>query len=300
MCAPSVRGAASFLLPRNSIGKHLPKPITLSGVKPAMRSIYPVPLQETSRRTKKPMNLIEVKELSFSYGTNHVLDGISFSVREREMVTVVGPNGGGKTTLLLLMLGLLHPDTGTILIKGKKPDQVQKSIGYVPQYTHFDLDFPVNVFDVVLMGRLNKPFGFYSPADKKAARLALENVGLSELAQRPFSDLSGGQRQRVLIARALAGNPEMLFLDEPTANVDPVIGEHLFELLKKLNRQLTIILVTHDMGFVAKFTSRVFCINRTFAEHPVKAPGDEKMTQELYGTSVAAVQHEVHLGKCGQ
>lgn len=241
------------------------------------------------------MDLIEVRNLYFSHGDTSVLEDISFGVREREMITIVGPNGGGKTTLLLLLLGLLQPNRGTILVRGKKPEAVRRIMGYVPQYSLFDPHFPVTVRDVALMGCIRKAFGFYSKADYEAVDQALATVGLCELAGRPFAALSGGQRQRVLIARALVGKPEILMLDEPTANVDAVIGEHLNELLVKLSESLTILLVTHDTAFVANFTSRIFCINHRFDEHPAQQGGNQFATA-LYGTPVTAVRHDVHLG----
>ncbi|HAX37773.1 MAG TPA: ABC transporter [Spirochaetaceae bacterium] len=241
------------------------------------------------------MGLIEAQGLHFSYGDLMVLEDITFSIEQGQMVTIIGPNGGGKTTLLLLALGLLQPSRGQLLIKGKKPVAMQRIMGYVPQFSLFDPHFPITVYDVVLMGRLSRPFGFYSKADHGAVDQALATVGLCELARRPFSELSGGQRQRVLIARALVGQPEILLLDEPTANVDASIGEHLNELLRRLNQQLTILLVTHDTAFVANFTSRIFCINRSLAEHPARGMDTGTAADSLYGTAVRAVRHDVHL-----
>jgi zinc transport system ATP-binding protein len=242
------------------------------------------------------MDLMEVKGLYFSHGDTSVLEDINFSVREREMITIVGPNGGGKTTLLLLLLGLLQPNRGSILVKGKRPEAMHRIMGYVPQSSLFDPHFPVTVFDVVLMGCMRKAFGFYTKADYAAVDQALATVGLCDLAKRPFSALSGGQRQRVLIARALVGNPEILMLDEPTANVDAAIGEHLNELLIKLSQSLTILLVTHDTAFVANFTTRIFCINHRFDEHPAHPLAGGQFANSLYGTPVVAVRHDVHLG----
>mgnify|MGYP000933954958 CR=1 FL=1 len=241
------------------------------------------------------MGLIEVRNLSFSHGETKVLHDISFSIQEKDLVTIVGPNGGGKTTLLLLLLGLLQPEKGSIRIKGKKPEAVQRIMGYVPQYSLFDPHFPVTVFDVVLMGCMRKAFGFYSKNDYLAVEEVLSSLSLYDLRNRSFTALSGGQRQRVLIARALVSHPEILLLDEPTANVDARVGDHLNVLLQKLNKELTILLVTHDTAFVSKFTSRVFCINRSFAEHPSVQLEGSPFPSILYGTEVAAVQHSIHL-----
>ncbi len=241
------------------------------------------------------MSIIEVKNLSFSYGENSVLENINFTVEKNQMVTIVGPNGGGKTTLLLLLLGLLTGGQGEILVNGQHPASARRIMGYVPQYSLFDPHFPVTVHDVVLMGSLSKPFGFYSSAARQKAENALSTVGLGDLYDRPFSDLSGGQRQRVLIARALVANPEILMLDEPTANVDALVGGHLNGLLQELNKNMTILLVTHDMGFVSNLTTRVFCINRNLAEHPARELGSGPVPSVLYGTDVVAVDHHVHL-----
>ena len=244
------------------------------------------------------MSIINVKDVSFSYEGGRVLENINISVERGEMVTIIGPNGGGKTTLLLLLLGLLKPDRGTILLDGKKPEVFRRKIGYVPQYSSFDPQFPVTVREVVLMGRMGRGFGFFSALDIKASEEALENVGLKESGKHPFSALSRGQRQRVLIARALAGNPEMLFLDEPTANIDSIIGVHLNELLKTLNRTMTILLVTHDMGFVANFTSRIFCVNKTLVEHPCGPAETGRGLDHLYGTGVTPVRHDQFCKGC--
>ncbi len=206
---------------------------------------------------------IRLDAVSFSYEEKPVLNNISFNVYDRDIITVVGPNGGGKTTLLKLILGLLKPDSGSIIINGRRP-------GYVPQYSHFDSKFPITVFDVVLSGRLTSGWGFYSRKDRKEAEKAISDMQLENVRNSHFSALSGGQRQRVLIARALAGDPEILLLDEPTANVDASVGSYLSEILLELNRELTIMLVTHDMGFVHSLTGRVFCINRVFHEHPLE------------------------------
>ncbi len=243
------------------------------------------------------MNIIEVKNLYFSHGENRVLENIDFTIEENEMVTIVGPNGGGKTTLLRLMLGLLTPDKGKVLINGKAPAESQRIIGYVPQYSLFDPFFPVTVLDVVLMGSLKRSFGFYKKEDVASAKKALETVGLQELTKRPFSELSGGQRQRVLIARALVSNPKILMLDEPTANVDAIVGSHLNSLLQKLSKTMTIILVTHDTAFVSNLSSRIFCINKGFHEHPTEHLDKNNFTHSLYGTDVALVRHDLHLEK---
>jgi len=241
------------------------------------------------------MSIIEVKNLSFSYGDNLVLENINFTVEKNQMVTIVGPNGGGKTTLLLLLLGLLKGGQGDVLVKGQRPATARRLMGYVPQSSLFDPHFPATVHDVVIMGSLSKSFGFYSSRARRKADDALATVGMEHLHTRPFSDLSGGHRQRVLIARALVGDPEILLLDEPTANVDALVGGHLNSLLQELNKNMTIVLVTHDMGFVSNLTTRVFCVNRNLSEHPARELGSGHVPSTLYGTDVAVVDHHIHL-----
>jgi zinc transport system ATP-binding protein len=226
-----------------------------------------------------------------------VLSDISFTVRRNEVITIIGPNGGGKTTLLRLMMGLLEPDSGTIRFDGKTPSENLGYIGYVPQYAHFDKLFPMTVFDVVLSG-LIKPFGFYSKKDKLVSETTLETVGLLSIKNNHISTLSGGQVQRMLIARALVSDKDILLLDEPTANIDPAAGKHLNTLIKKLSKKHTIILVTHDTGFVTNITDRVLCINKTIVEHPVDEIFSEIIASS-YGGQSKIVRHDTTLSeKC--
>jgi len=197
--------------------------------------------------------VIRCEGLSFAYNGDSVLTDVTFSVAARDFVSVVGPNGGGKTTLLRLILGLLTPTRGTVRVFGRPPSEVRRRIGYMPQRAELDPQFPVRALDVVLMGRLgNGRVGPFSRADKAKAMAALHEVGLTAHARRPLAALSGGQRQRVLIARALACDPELLLMDEPTANLDPLVQDEMHELLHELNRRLTIVLVSHDVGFVTR------------------------------------------------
>ncbi len=238
--------------------------------------------------------IIEVEGLDFSYGPHRVLHNVEFSIEEGEMVSIIGPNGGGKSTLLRLLLGLLSPDRGRILIYGKNPEQARRRLGYVPQYFRFDARFPVTVLDVVLTGRLSKFFGCYTSADREAAAGALEEVRLEDKGRTPFSDLSGGQRQRVLIARALASSPSILLLDEPMANVDAAVGSLLYELLEELNKRHTVLLVSHDVGFVSGMTTRVLCVNGEVHEHPAEEVNEE-LIAAAYGRTMRLVRHDINL-----
>ena len=237
--------------------------------------------------------VIEVEGLSFAYDGPLVLEDVTFSIAHRDFVSVVGPNGGGKTTLLRLMLGLLRPTRGKVRVFGRSPLEVRRRIGYVPQHVQFDPQFPATATDVVLMGRLGigRSFGPARRKDKEAARQALAEVGLGAYAGRPLGALSGGQRQRVLIARALASEPELLLLDEPTASLDLAVQGDFFDLLHRLNERLTVLLVSHDVGFVSQHVRTVVCVSRHVDVHPTSAL-DGKAINELYGGPVRYVHHE--------
>ncbi len=240
--------------------------------------------------TADPVILAE--GVSFSYGGALALEGVDLTVNRGEAVCVVGPNGGGKSTLVKLILGLLKPDRGRLLLLGAHPEQTRSRVGYMPQYAHFDPRFPVTIMDVVLMGRLGESLGGpYTAADRERALEALEEMQLRELAQKPFSDLSGGQRQRVLIARALVCTGELLILDEPTTNIDPFFETSLFEILQELNKRMSILMVTHDLGFASKFFKKVVCVNCRTVIHPTSEISGETI-KELYGGDICMIRHD--------
>jgi zinc transport system ATP-binding protein len=230
--------------------------------------------------------------VDFSYNSDPILKDVNLEIHPGEFVSVIGPNGGGKTSLLLLALGMLRPSRGTVQVFGRAPERERSRLGYVPQFTRFDPLFPVTAYDVVQMGRLGRFWtGPYRKEDREAALAALEQVGLGELRRRSFAELSGGQRQRVLISRALATEPEILLLDEPTANVDRLATDKLYELLVDLNQRLTVVLVSHDLGIVSRFVSSVVCVNKTVFTHPVSELTGE-MIRDLYGGEIALVRHD--------
>ncbi|MEY6432608.1 ABC transporter ATP-binding protein [Thioalkalicoccus limnaeus] len=235
---------------------------------------------------------IEIDGLSFSYGGEPVLEDVDLTVTAGEFLGLVGPNAGGKSTLLKLILGLLEPQTGRIRVLGRPPRHASTLIGYVPQYPAFARDFPIQVQDVVLMGRLGlgRSFGRYRPSDRDAAGAALAEVEATDLARRPIGTLSGGQLQRVLLARALVGEPRILILDEPTANIDMRLEDDIFDLLRALNERLTILLVSHDVAFISRYITRVACLNRTLICHRTDAI-DGPLIQSLYGDSVRRIAH---------
>jgi len=240
-------------------------------------------------------DVISAANLTFGYDADPVLEDVNLSLGQNDFVCLVGPNGGGKTTLLRLILGLLTPDRGTIRIFGLPPEKARHRVGYMPQYAQLDSQFPVSVLDVVLMGRLGiaPALGPYGRTDRAVAQRALEEVGLAKLQRRPFSALSGGQRQRVLIARALACEPDLLLLDEPTSNLDLAVQDDFYALLTELSKRLTVVLVSHDVGFVSNLVRTVVCVNRTVSVHPTAELSGKTIT-DLYGTDVRMIQHHHH------
>jgi zinc transport system ATP-binding protein len=239
---------------------------------------------------------VTVNRVSFAYNGVSVLDDASFSIRPRQAASIVGPNGGGKTTLVKLMLGLLRPASGSLRLFGGPPAQTRHRVGYMPQQVRFDPQFPVSVLDVVLMGRLGRGgvrglFGWFDAADRRAARDALGQVGMEDFARRPFAALSGGERQRVLIARALCSQPDLLVLDEPTASVDTLVEARLLGILRELNRRMAVVVVSHDLGFVSSLVDVVVCVNRRVAVHPTRELTGE-MIRDLYRGEVCMVRHD--------
>ena len=238
---------------------------------------------------------IRFENVTFGYNGVPVLEDVSFSVERRDFVCIVGPNGGGKTTLLKLTLGLLAPKGGTVRVLNESPVAARKRVGYMPQGVSLDPAFPVDVLDVVLMGRLHKTrrFGPYGATDKAVAMEKLREVGLAEQASRSFAALSGGQRQRVLIARALACEPGLLLLDEPTASLDVAVEQGFYDLLKRLNEEerMTVVVVSHDLSFVSSHVRTVICVEHTVHVHPTSELSAD-MVQAVYGRKVRIVRHD--------
>jgi zinc transport system ATP-binding protein len=213
---------------------------------------------------------IDIKELSFGYSADqHVLRDVTWRVGERDFVALIGPNGGGKTTLLRLVLGLERPRTGRVLLLGGDPRRTRHRVGYIPQRDAIDASTPHNALDVVLSGRLRgSRWGpCYGSSDRAAAEAALERVGLADQARQPLHRLSGGQRQRVRLARALAAESELLLLDEPLTGVDPGNEDRLMELLHELGRERCIVMVSHDIACVSRHVTHVACCHETLAVH---------------------------------
>lgn len=210
-------------------------------------------------------NPICCENLSFAYEETTVLKNISFTIHAGESVGIIGPNGGGKTTLLKLIMGFLKPTTGKISLFGSPPQQAIREIGYVPQVMRFDRQFPVSVYEIALSGRLSRLpwYGVYSKKDHRITEEILEHLELTPFKNCAFGTLSGGQAQRVLIARALVSEPKLLLLDEPTANVDVKAEANIYGLLKELTGKMTIVMVTHDLSTAIDQVQRVLCVQHT-------------------------------------
>jgi zinc transport system ATP-binding protein len=217
------------------------------------------------------MNVVSIDNLSFSYEKQTILSNISLDAKEHDFLAIIGPNGGGKSTLLKLILGILSPDKGTLEVFGKSPALVRADIGYVSQNTNINTDFPIKVLDVVLIGNpkgTRSIFG-YSKEEKRCALDALEQVGMTGYEHHKIGSLSGGQRQRVMIARAICSRPRLLILDEPTASIDAAGQKEIYDLLKELNKKITIIVVSHDISVILGYANKAAYINNTLTYHDI-------------------------------
>jgi zinc transport system ATP-binding protein len=246
--------------------------------------------------------IFDVKGLSFHVGEQTILENISFEIYNGEYIAIIGPNGGGKTTLIRMLLGLEKPSRGEIRLYGKKLSEFNEwyKIGYVPQRAaHVDANFPATVEDIVNMGRVARR-GFFagmSKEDKEKVEDAMKKMDILDLRDRMVGTLSGGQRQRVMIARALASSPEILILDEPNTGVDVVSQQRFYKLLAKLNKEegITILFITHDIGVIADDIGRLFTINQkaTICNDPKKVLSCEEMS-DLYGIDAHLLHNHKH------
>ncbi len=232
------------------------------------------------------MNHIRIANLGFAYEKQPVLEDVNLEYDKKDFLALIGPNGGGKSTLLKLILGLLKPDRGSVRVaKGT-------SLAYVPQNTNINRDFPIRVIDTVLMGRLSqKRFGFFRKEDFAKARKALNAVGLEDFENRSLAKLSGGQRQRVFIARALCSDADILLLDEPTASLDSESQIQIYELLKKLNKSVGVIIVSHDTTVLLGYATKIAHINQKLHLHGPLG----KKREDFHGEHVCPVEL-IHAG----
>lgn len=240
-----------------------------------------------------PETALSIRHLNVSYEQTPVLADVCFDVQKGEFLGIIGPNGGGKTTLLKTILGLIPADSGEISIFGRERSECNVPLGYVPQFSSLDRSFPISVSEVVLAGMTGSgihPLYRYTKEQRELADKKLDGVGLLQYGKRQISELSGGEFQRLLVARATACNPKILFLDEPTASVDPGSKEHIYDLLGELNSEMTIVLVTHDLLAVSSRVTKIACLNRTLVYHG-EPELDGDVTSTLYGCPVDLIAH---------
>lgn len=235
---------------------------------------------------------VSVKNLSFSYPGVPILDKVSFEINEGECIGIIGPNGGGKSTLLKLICGFLKPSHGSIHFFGKTQSHALSELAYVPQTLGFDRQFPISTLEVVLSGRLSHLnwWGSYTKKDHMLAEESLERVGLLSFAKTPFSSLSGGQAQRILIARALASQPKIMLLDEPTASVDQAAEADILALLKSLKETITFLIVTHDLNQAVDQVDRLLVVQHNIVPMTVQEVC-EHFALGLYHTPMVKAGH---------
>lgn len=216
---------------------------------------------------------VVLENVSFSFNRTPLLKKVNLKIGKGDFIGVIGPNGGGKTTLLKLMIGLLSPNEGSVKVLGKEPKEVRSKIGYVPQSSHLDKNFPITLWELVLLGCLSKGslMGRYPKSIKEKAKYLLEKMELYHLKDRPFGYLSGGETQRALIARALISDPEILVLDEPTSNIDVTAERKIFDLILQNKEDKTIIMVSHDLEVIIEYVKNiVFVKNNVTTTLPEK------------------------------
>jgi zinc transport system ATP-binding protein len=227
--------------------------------------------------------IVEIKNVCFAYNGQTVLEGVSLDIRQGDFIAMIGPNGGGKTTLLKLILGLLKPAKGSIRVLGDTTERASHHIGYVPQDIHINRSFPITAMDIVLMGKLEpeRRWTKNSAQDRREALNALKQMEIEPFANRKIGELSGGQRQRVFIARALVSQPKLLLLDEPTASIDAKGQAEFYSLLKTLNKDIPILVVSHDLVAISTYVKSVACVNKRLHYHN-QAEITGEMLEEMY------------------
>jgi zinc transport system ATP-binding protein len=237
-------------------------------------------------------NPVEMENVSLKFNNQPVLQNINLLIAENDFLAIIGPNGGGKSTLLKIILGLIKVDQGRIIIFGNKPGNPQNPIGYLPQHVSFDPDFPINVFETVLSGRYHGLMKNYSDDDREMVIKALEEVGMENMQDRQISRLSGGQIQRVFIARAIVRGPKLLLLDEPMASIDPEMQNSFYNLLSKLRERMAVVLVSHDVGAVSSHVDNIACLNQRLYYHGPVEDSAEGL-EEVYKCPIDLISHGI-------
>ncbi len=262
----------------------------MSALPPSGPGAGPTPVPASDAAGASPaVPAVQLEGVSYQIRGNPVLEDISLEIGAHDYLALLGPNGGGKTTLLRIILGLLRPDRGRVRVLGREPGQAHGLVGYVPQGLRFDTDFPIRVLDVVLMGRLGRRL-HPRARDRTAALAELARVEMDGFAARPIGQLSGGQLQRVLIARALVQEPKLLLLDEPTASLDERIGRSVWEIFEELSREMAVVVVSHDIGAISRHVRGVACLNGRLHVHPEKELTSEVL-EAAYGCPVDLLAH---------
>lgn len=239
------------------------------------------------------MKAIEIKNVNFSYENELILENINLNVEEKDFLAIIGPNGGGKSTLFKLLLNLITQNSGSISIFGQKPYKSLSKIGYVPQNTNVNTNFPIKVIEVVMMGHVGhkRPLIGYKKEEIMCAMGALGEVSMQDFANKKIGELSGGQRQRVMIARALCAHPSILLLDEPTSNIDIAGQKQIYELLKELNKNITVVVVSHDISVILGYANKVAHINKVLAYHDINQHQNRKFfTKDTHFCEVELLQ----------
>lgn len=235
--------------------------------------------------------ILEIKSFFVGYHDNIVLKDINLIVFEKDFLGLIGPNGGGKTTLLKAILGLLRPVSGTINYFKNNKSNIKQFFGYLPQFSMLDINFPINVIDVILSGLIGvkKIFERYTKNDRKKAEEILDKMGILEFKNKHIMELSGGQLQRVYLGRAIISSPRLLILDEPNTFIDKNFSIDFYEILKELNKEIAIILSTHDLGIISSLVKNIACINGSLYYHPSNELTEEIM--EGYRCPVDIITH---------
>lgn len=232
-------------------------------------------------------NIIQLKNVSTGYNHSIVLRNVTIDISKDDFIGVIGPNGGGKTTFIKLILGLLPPFSGSLKVNLAK----NETIGYVPQHNLFDNKFPIKAIDVVLSGLLTQKglFGRYKSTDFKKAEAQLEQNGIQHLKNKNIGELSGGEMQKVFLSRALISSPKLLILDEPNTYVDSDFEGELYERLKELNKEMAILLISHDIGIISAHVKSIACINKDFHYHPSNKISNEQLAS--YNCPIKLIAH---------
>ena len=237
--------------------------------------------------------IIKISNLNFAYDNKAILSNINFTMEATDFVAVIGPNGGGKSTFIKLIMGLLTPNSGSITLFGTTPEKGRLNVGYLPQLNDIDLSYPITVEEVVYLAKLQgNMWKKITKSDLSDTHEALEQVGLCHLAKESLSNLSGGQKQRVFIARALVNKPKLLILDEPTASIDASAEHNFYTVLNNLHKKLAILMISHDLSAVAQLVNKIACLNQKLIFHNTNQLHQHDL-EDTYGCPVALIAHDI-------